>query len=699
MSGFMGIMERDMLDKRKIKVIDGIAGSGKSSGLHRWLSGRGIDYLRCTSSRLLARDASDRYDMPVKTIASGLFKKQPNSWFFYENPADPEQKTVVIDEVLQTDPAVFEWAASHRCKYNIFITCDSEQCLSPKNESQMKEAFFSFIKTPKVVYVSVEETKRAADELTSKWYQAAYTAAKKEDTSAFKRSERRLPHIGYDELTYSDDNVYIPYTTELERDLFQRFDLYKHYDGALVPKGNLQGTVRQYENPYNYSILPQIDAEEGVASYWQLRNVATVQRLQGTEVEPGRKCFFIMDRGSFINQRTWYTVITRCKDIRSLVICVRNKNEVPTTLESYNDVPVKKMRWYIADGFADSDGRTIEEMVDGDNFITDTDFWDQLTRKMQESKETAYRTSAVIVGDRVVRLKGKDDEPQRLNIIKELKKAGTYNFSFNDQLYNLYEAAQHKFGTKVAAAPFISPTLMRLDRKFLTVFDGRNYWEYNDYKEYEYMIDLKAAYPTILSESPIPVDGKVQVDPEAYGLKLYVGFCDYLPEGCILTEPLKDFIDRGNRHMSVKWQYLCTVPFSQGCQLGDKLLKYYKGTLRQYNLAHNVFWGVLEKAYIRPWAWEGDKPSLYIKEPDAIYAPIMIAIRTGLALKLLQLKDLLLNDLTAGATNADQLYFDTTLSPGQMVKMISQIYPTLQYRLYRQSQYGEWDLLLYETDD
>lgn len=699
MSGFMGIKEKDMLDNRKIKVIDGIAGSGKSSGLHRWLAERGIDYLRCTSSRLLARDASDRYQMPVKTIASGLFKKQPNGWFFYENPVDPEQTTIVIDEVLQTDPAVLAWATSHRCKCNIFITCDSEQCLSPKNEAQMKESFFEFIKNPKVVYVSVEETRRATDDLTSKWYQAAYMAAKEEDTSAFKRSEGKLPHIRYDELFYSDDHVYIPYTTEIERDLFQRFELYHHYDGALVPKGNLRGTVRQYANPRNYSILPQIDAEEGVTSYWQLRNVATVQRLQGTEVEPNQKCFFIMDRGSFINQRTWYTVITRCKDIRSLVICVRDKNEVPTTLETYNDAPVKKMQWYVANDFADSDGRRIEEMIDENGFITDTDFWDQLVRKIQENQTTAYRTSAVIVGDRVVRLKGKDDEPQRLNIIKELKKAGLYNFSYIDKLYRLYEAAQHDYGTKIAAAPFISPTLARLDRKRLTIFDGRDYWQLNDHKEYEYMVDLKAAYPTILSEVPIPVDGQISIDPDAYGLRLFVGYCDYLPDGCVLTEPLKDFIDRGNRHMSVEWKYLCTVPFLQGCQLGDKLLKYYKGTLRQYNLAHNIYWGVLEKAYIRPWAWEDDKPTLYIKEPDAIYAPIMIAIRSGLALKLLQLKDLLLNDLTAGATNADQLYFDSTLSPEQMAKMINQMYPTLQYRLYRQSQYGEWDLLLYETDD
>lgn len=699
MSGFMGITEKDMLDKRKIKVIDGIAGSGKSSGLHRWLTDRGIDYLRCTSSRLLARDASDRYQMPVNTIASGLFKKQPNSWFFYENPIDPELKTVVIDEVLQTDPAVFEWARSHRCTYNIFMTCDSEQCLSPKNETQMKEAFYAFIKGSKVVYVSEENTKRAADDLTSKWYQAAYIAAKKEDASAFKRSERQLPHLAYDELTYSDHDVYIPYTTELERDLFQMFDLYHHYGGLLVPKGQLQGTARQHENPYNYSILPQIDAEEGVASYWQLRNVATVQRLQGTEVEPDQKCFFIMDRGSFINQRTWYTVITRCKDIRSLVICVRDKDELPVALEKYNDAPVKQIRWYIADGFVDSDGRTMEEMIDGDGFVADSEFWDQLIQKIQENKEAAYRTSAVIVGDRVVRLKGKDDELPRLNIIKELKKAGVFNFSYNDRLYKLYEAAQHDYGTRVAAAPFISPTLVRLDRRKLTVFDGREYWEYNDYKGYEYMIDLKAAYPTILSERPIPVDGQIRVDPEAYGLRLYVGYCDYLPDGCILTEPLKDFVDRGNRHMSVEWAYLCTVPFSNGCQLGGKILKYYKGTLRQYHLAHNIYWGVLEKAYIRPWAWDHDKPTLYMKEPDAIYAPIMIAIRSELALKLLQLKDLLLNDLTAGATNADQLYFDSKLSPEQMVQMINQIYPTLQYRLYRQSQYGEWDLLLYETDD
>lgn len=124
----LGIDEKVLLDPNFIKIIDSIAGAGKSSLIHKFFMDRGIEYIRTTSTNVLKFDAQRKYEVECKTVCSALFMNEGGH--FYDKFREPEIKTIVIDEVLQTNKKVFDWCLAHVGEYNIIITTDSHQMLS-----------------------------------------------------------------------------------------------------------------------------------------------------------------------------------------------------------------------------------------------------------------------------------------------------------------------------------------------------------------------------------------------------------------------------------------------------------------------------------------------------------------------------------------------------------------------------------------
>ena len=56
-----GLTTEELLDPTKIKILDGIAGSGKSSAMDAILHALGVNYYRTTPTHRLRRDAMERY--------------------------------------------------------------------------------------------------------------------------------------------------------------------------------------------------------------------------------------------------------------------------------------------------------------------------------------------------------------------------------------------------------------------------------------------------------------------------------------------------------------------------------------------------------------------------------------------------------------------------------------------------------------
>ena len=80
-----------LFDKNKIKVLDGIAGSAKSSFVDDKFKG---NYKRFTSTVKLMKDAKARFNCECDTIAGGLFTSEKGKFYLEERKVDYE--TVVI---------------------------------------------------------------------------------------------------------------------------------------------------------------------------------------------------------------------------------------------------------------------------------------------------------------------------------------------------------------------------------------------------------------------------------------------------------------------------------------------------------------------------------------------------------------------------------------------------------------------------
>lgn len=165
-----------MLDKNFIKVIDGIAGAGKSSALHKFLTDNKVSYLRTTSTNKLRRDATSRFpECRCTTTCSALFNNDIKHGGYYTSPKeDIPEDTIVIDEILQTSTKVLDWCLENVGKKNIIITTDSHQMLAVGQSMYLLSKYKDFCKNESIKYFEIMTTLRARDEITSKIFYELY---------------------------------------------------------------------------------------------------------------------------------------------------------------------------------------------------------------------------------------------------------------------------------------------------------------------------------------------------------------------------------------------------------------------------------------------------------------------------------------------------------------------------------------------
>lgn len=122
--------EEQFLDPNLVKVVYGVAGRGKSSIINDFFRSHNIPYLWTTSTNKLKRDAIERYGCEASTVCSALFTSENGQ--FYLEEKDPDCKTIIIDEILQTSPKVLKWIENHVGRYNIIVLTDMKQMLNER---------------------------------------------------------------------------------------------------------------------------------------------------------------------------------------------------------------------------------------------------------------------------------------------------------------------------------------------------------------------------------------------------------------------------------------------------------------------------------------------------------------------------------------------------------------------------------------
>lgn len=322
---------KDFLDPKKVKAVYGVAGRGKSSVINNFLQSNNIRYTWTTSTNKLKRDAAERYGCEAMTVCSALFTSSGGR--FYIDEKEPANRIIIIDEILQTSPKVLDWIRHHIGVYNIIVMTDTHQMLAIDNKSAggvsfLKE-FEAFLAEPFVLCDEGTETKRARDKETKEKIESLYSL--NGDTfGQFNKDicSGRFPIIGYDDMPFSTNDIYITHLNETEDFLYRdkSFASESFNTDELIPKGGIAS--KPPKDYTRYPILSQSQAEKlRSQSYYQLANVGSCTRYQGSECTTGQKLYYLVTPTSKVTNREWYTVVSRCWSLDSIVIVIVNRGK------------------------------------------------------------------------------------------------------------------------------------------------------------------------------------------------------------------------------------------------------------------------------------------------------------------------------------------------------------------------------------
>ena len=628
-----GISDAEML-QNGIKIIDGIAGGGKSSLIHEFFMSRNIPYTRLTSTNRLSRDASIRYNMDVKTIAAGLFTNHGAR--FYIDEKDPPSQHIVIDEILQADPKAIEWCLHHADTTNIIITTDSKQLLSPENEDKMVEAFTKLRMRDDVIYTNTTKTLRARDKKTLKIYNKFYGIA---DTGMMFNVENLMDTfknvIYYEDMPYNINDAYITHDNLTEDFLYKDKSFTSNPYLDLIPKGCIAS--KPPKDLTKYPLLSQNEAKHTHAkSYTQVMNVGTPVRFQGSEVTTDQKLYFLVQPSSVVSARELYTVITRMWSIDSFVIVLTNTPK-PYELKTFYGLPVKLHKWLTLNEdheFTALTPSNMEKLVS--QYDTDDIYYDR-----DEVRNNRGQTLYVRVG--AVR---EDFKPGTSTAGSIARRDAKLNYSYMDTVYSILEEhgldhirGIHKLGS-------------------------------HDKSIYE--LDLNSAHPTMLKFEKMPADGFITTDgPEDDKLNFYayMGNNQGFTNKSIVTDDMKSYMESKGYG---PFEYLFSTPYTIGCYPGDLLHAKAHDTKESKQEIKAIHYGFYQKPYLK----KAPDGSCYIKYEGHIYELLICQIFSQLAYYMCQLFDKL---------NGTSIVIDAVHFPcynDSVQKIISSILPDyIDYRV------------------
>lgn len=600
-----GISDDDLLSNG-IKIIDGIAGGAKSSKIDYFFKSNDIEYQRLTSTNRLSKDASIRYNMPVKTIAAGLFTN--NGGNFYTGPKSPESKYVVIDEILQTNTRVIDWCLDNADTTDIIITTDSRQLLAPENADIMQEAFDKLKYNPNVIYKNVTKTLRARNKKTEKLYNQFYELADQPVTFSAKGLIETFENvIDYKDMEYDPHNAYITHDNLTEDYLYRDKEFCSNPNLDLIPKGYLASNTPK--DLTKYPLLSQIEANRThITAYTQVMNVGSAVRFQGSEVTDTQKLYFLIQPDSVVSARELYTVITRMWDINSFVIVLVD-TPVKYTLTTFKDKPVKKHKYLLLNEDHNTEiisEKSMNKMLA--EYDTDEYYYDRTVIRNYKGK-ALYKCNKNI--DNVIVKSNKQTAGSLARRDSALK------YSYMDEVYSVLD--NHN-----------------LDHLTCIQAGGRT--------KDKFEADIYSAYPTIMKHENMPIDGMLKLDgphDDMINFYVYKGK-DYFTPDSIITDDMNEYITSNNIGET---EYLFSTPCKKGCMVGDVLYAKAFDTVESKKDIKDIHYGYYQKPYLE---LSFDR-SCYVKHETHIYGLFICHIFSQLLYYMLKVKD---------AINGTSIYVD-----------------------------------------
>lgn len=584
-----GLTDEQLLAKG-IKIIDGIAGGGKSSKIDKFFRDNNLVYARFTSTNRLRRDANDRYNMDVKTIAAGLFEN--HGLHFYAEEKEPPCENIVIDEILQADPKAIDWCIHHADTTNIIITTDSKQLLSPENEAVMIGAFNNLKSRDDVLYVNVTETLRPRNDDTKHIYDEFYAIADEIKNFTTRDLTSRFNTIQYEEMEYNTTDAYITHDNLTEDFIYRDKEFSNTPYLDLLPKGCLSS--KPPTDLTRYPVLSQLQAQSThTRSYTQVMNVGSPVRFQGSEVNDTQKLYFIVQPNSIITARELYTVLTRMWDINSFVVVICDTPDI-FRLKTFNGLPVKTHQYLYLD-----------EKVEHTDLLSNKEM-DEVVSKY-DTDEIYYDRDEVRGKGGVIRyvrsgISRMDTSKHKSTAGSLARRDASLKYSFMDQVYSVL--GEHG-----------------LDRI-------RAIHKLSKHVKDNYELDFCNAHPTMLKFEKMPADGVLLTDGphnDMLNFYLYEGSGEGYTNNSLVTDDMKEYLEEHNLGPCT---YLFSTPYIVGTFPGEWLYaKTHNDKEDKKTVKSTIHYGYYQKPYLKL-SLMGD---CYVRYDNYIYELLICQIFSQIA--------------------------------------------------------------------
>lgn len=611
--------KKDFLDKTKVKIIDGIAGSGKSTYIAETYRKYHIPYVKYCSTNKLKKDSDNRFKGNNDTIAGGLFVN--NGYLFYIAEKQPECKEVVIDEILQANPKALDWVEHNKGEYNIIILTDSRQMLELEQGKLYLKHFLEFTKRDDVLYKRITKTLRARDEKTKQYMEYCYKEVEK-DTNLFIADKDKFKNISYKDMPYNQNDVYIVHNNNIEEDVYNRFDLYNNYNNKLIPKGKIARL--ELEDYSKYKILPQNKVKGKNIGYMQVENVATATRYQGSEVTENQKLYYIVDSNSVVYNREWYTTISRLYYIDNLIIVNKDKTEQEEQLKKYNGKRIKlKSVYTLTDD---------NELLDNkeDKVLSK----EELKKLIPYDRKVYYDKSAIwYKGKKFTSNSASGKQKNQITIGSLLKRECDFDYNME----YIYKVVDENRGDMLLQCN-LGATRINNDKSKT---------------EYKYGIDLKSAYPHILSYAKLPINRETTEKT-----KIYLTIEDFIiPKGRLIFEDLYNELSDEDK---AKCKQILEYPYKIGSEMGNYLLTESKASYERNQKIKGIHYGFIERKYLEgiEYSKKTKEASAYVINSNNNHGLLMIAIKSELLRIMFKIKKVIYNNYYQGNILVDCLYFD-----------------------------------------
>lgn len=596
-------------------------------------------------------------------------------------------KTIIIDEVLQTSPKVFDWVRSHIGKYNIIICTDSRQMLTPIGGATMLEEFEKLKEEDYTECIDLTETKRAVNEYSRRLYNFCFEHVN-DDYPLYKVLAKNIKKIdNINSIEYNENNAYICHTNDIEEYLYNHWNLYNRYELELIPKGGIASKTVNISD--KYPIIPQKQVNRRIRSYYQIANIGTVIRYQGTEVAQGNKLYFFVEDFSKVGNREFYTMLTRCKDCNDIIIVTV---DVPRDdiITSYNGKPVKKKVTPVLDGATVlKDGTTVADNIK-EGFIS-VDALGEALKNINDTEELHYiKDKAYIDGEYVRATFREENKKPKLTITGLLNKDNDIKCQYMGRFLKTFEAVQNNidFDDGFNDGKFID-TIIPANLKEWTspIDDVKNRFEY------AYACDLFSAYSHVLVYGDIPAGygfiprNEMQTDrlyhtdintPDGVDFYMYTS-SELFPFGTLLTGNVVRYIQA---RASCPAVYIGTAPKLERCKMGETLIKKAHDSIESKAEVKEVHYGYLEKSFLEGLDYENGEATAYVINKENNNQLLMVAIRSELALICLKIREAVTGKIYRSPVCVDCVYFDTNEDIKTVGDRIHGIIPNFDFRIH-----------------